>query len=341
MKGANLELFLAKKRVFFVTLFHLEYIRIKQELSILNRCADAIHVLCDAPGDKVLPLSLKTIFRVNWRLLLSRTKSYDLFFISGLPQLIVPFILFKPEKLVVIDFFISLYDTMVLDRKVVSAQSLLAKILKWLDKRAISRADLVIVDTEAHGNYLLNLLKEPVSKMAVLYLEADKETYHDRAIARPENLNNKYVVFFFGAMNPLQGVENILECAKRLSENSEVLFVLVGPYDKIPTFSKYKDLPNVLYAAKWLTQPEIADYIAMSDLCLAGHFNADIQKAKSVIPGKAYIYLAMNKPVILGENPANRECFSEANPNVHFVKMGDPEALKNKILHLYKRSCDE
>ena len=75
-------------------------------------------------------------------------------------------------------------------------------------------------------------------------------------------------------------------------------------------------------------------------MCLAGHFNAGVEKAARVIPGKAYSYLAMERPVIFGDNPANRELFStDANDvhfmkNVHFVKMGDPTALTDKILEL-------
>jgi len=38
--------------------------------------------------------------------------------------------------------------------------------------------------------------------------------------------------------------------------------------------------------------------------------------------------------VIFGDNPANRELFSTDTKNVHFVKMGDPGALADKILEL-------
>lgn len=37
---------------------------------------------------------------------------------------------------------------------------------------------------------------------------------------------------------------------------------------------------------EWLSQQELADEIAGADLCLAGHFNADIDKAKRTIPGR-------------------------------------------------------
>ena len=53
----------------------------------------------------------------------------------------------------------------------------------------------------------------------------------------------------------------------------------------------------------WLMQEDLASHIAFCDLCIAGHFDARIKKAARTIPGKAYIYRAMNKPMILGDTP--------------------------------------
>ena len=209
-----------------------------------------------------------------------------------------------------------------------------------LDRKALTGADHVVVDTREHAVYFSRMFGVDPDKMTVIYLEADKQIYYPRNVDRPGDLRDKFVVFFFGAMNPLQGVEVILESAGILEGHGNIIFIIVGPYEKIRNFELYSKLKNVRFAARWLLQAEIADYIAMSDLCLAGHFNAAVEKAARVIPGKAYSYLAMERPVIFGDNPANRELFStDTNDvhfmkNVHFVKMGDPAALADKILEL-------
>ena len=59
-----------------------------------------------------------------------------------------------------------------------------------------------------------------------------------------------------------------------------------------------------------------------------------IEKAARTIPGKAYIYRAMNKPMILGDTPANHELFS-ADQNTIFVPAGDARFLTNAILHFF------
>ena len=105
---------------------------------------------------------------------------------------------------------------------------------------------------------------------------------------------------------------------------------MIGPLGK-------KETPvasNNIEYIDWLPQDKLAEYIAMANLCLAGHFNGEIDKAKRTIPGKTYIYRAMGKPVVLGDSPANRELFDEAEEGVYFVPMGNPEALAERILEI-------
>ena len=60
-----------------------------------------------------------------------------------------------------------------------------------------------------------------------------------------------------------------------------------------------------------------------------------IEKAKRTIPGKAYIYEAMQKKMILGDGCANRELYHEDERHF-FVEMGNAEALANTVKHVYE-----
>jgi glycosyltransferase involved in cell wall biosynthesis len=321
------------KKVLFVTPSDAEYIRNKQEIAILRKAAKCLDVIAPSNGATVKPTGLTRIFLTNWKVIWRNLKKYDVVFVGGIPQLIIPFISFMlGKKVLVIDFFISIYDTIVFDRQIVSAKNPVARLLKILDRSTLSRADCVVVDTHQHAGYFSRTFGVCIDKMVVIYLEADNDIYHPRSVSRPEDLKGKFIAFFFGAMNPLQGVDVILKAARLLEKYRDIVFVIVGPYEKINNLGRYSRLGNIRFAARWLPQNEVAEYIAMSDVCLAGHFNADIPKASRVIPGKAYSYLAMDKPVILGDNPANRELFSEGTKDVHFVKMGNPEALAEAIL---------
>jgi glycosyltransferase involved in cell wall biosynthesis len=69
-----------------------------------------------------------------------------------------------------------------------------------------------------------------------------------------------------------------------------------------------------------------------ADVCLGGPFS-NIDKAKRVISGKTYQFIAMKKPVIIGDNPANRELF-EHRKNAMIVEMANADALADAILEL-------
>ncbi|MFZ2447663.1 MAG: glycosyltransferase [Syntrophobacteraceae bacterium] len=320
------------KRVLFVTPSDIDYIRNKQEIGILKEAAKHIDIIAPRNTHAVRPTGVGRIVLINLKTLFAGMWKYDVIFMAGLPQLMAPFSRFLfARKILIIDFFISLYDTLVSDRKVLSERNPLSRIVKWLDRHTLSKADCVIVDTRAHAGYFAGMYGVDAAKMAVIYLEADREIYYPRNVPRPEDLRDKFVVFFFGAMNPLQGVEVILDAARLLERHERIVFLIIGPREKVNNLERYSKLRNVRYPARWLPQHEVADYIAMSDVCLAGHFNAAVPKAGRVIPGKAYSYLAMDRPTILGDNPANRELFSEGTRNVLFVRMGDPEALANRI----------
>lgn len=335
MNGEDLLYIIRGKRVLFITPSDVDYIRNKQEIRILQRAAGQLDVVAPTPAGSVEPTGIKRILQINLRVISACVKNYDVIFIGGIPQLLIPLAwMLCGKKTIIIDFFISLYDTLVCDRHVLSGKNPLAWFLKALDRHTLSRADYVVVDTKVHGAYFSHMFGINPDKMAVVYLEADRDIYYQRNMERPPDLRDKFIVFFFGAMNPLQGVEIILDAARLLEEHERVIFIVIGPYEKINGIKRYTGLSNVRFASRWLPQTEVADYIAMSDLCLAGHFSTVIPKASRVIPGKAYSYLAMRKPVILGDNPANRELFSDETENVHFVRMGDPEALASRILHL-------
>ena len=100
------------KRVLFVTTKNLDYIRNAQEISIVERCAAKSRII--GFTDKSYA---KRLVKVYWGLLREKKRDYDVIFIGFAPQLVLPFWRGKFRRyLVVIDFFIFLYDTFAGDR---------------------------------------------------------------------------------------------------------------------------------------------------------------------------------------------------------------------------------
>ena len=199
-----------------------------------------------------------------------------------------------------------------------------------IDERTFSIADKVICDTKAHAEFFVSEFRLDKEKTNVLYLEADKEIYNTKSVTREETLrrilgidvDKSLIVLYFGSVLPLQGADIVYEAMAKLMAVGGYTCIFVGPTKKLRGSHFCKDICHI----DWLKQEDLAGLIEVSDICLAGHFNSDIDKAKRTIPGKAFIYEAMGKTMVLGESPANREFFDESDKHI-FVEMGSASSI--------------
>ena len=147
-------------RILFITTKNVDYLRNVQEIRLLKEKNAEVTVI-GSHSRKYL----NRLFYVYRRLLTVKASDYREVFIGFAPQLVLPFWKKKFRKnTVVIDFFISMYDTLVNDRKVFSEKSVPAKLLRWLDRKTVECADQIIVDTNADGKYFEEEFQNAVSR---------------------------------------------------------------------------------------------------------------------------------------------------------------------------------
>lgn len=311
------------KKVLYVATKNSDYIRVSQEIEIVKELGKNVGII--AFSDKSY---LTRILKVYAKLLITNVKQYDTIMIGFMAQMVIPMFMWKfRKKCVITDFFISIYDTLVFDRKKIKENSLAAKICKWIDRLTIKKSTFLLSDTKTHGQYFAQELGAKVDNIYVCYLKADSHIYYPRVVEKPKEYQDKYIVLYFGSILPVQGVDIVMETVRNMEAINDIHFIIVGPIgEKV----EKANADNVTYI-NWLPQEKLAEYIAFSDLCLAGHFSSTVNKAKRTIPGKAYIYQAMGKKMILGDSPANKELFRE-NGEVLFVTMGCSKELQKKIL---------
>lgn len=344
-----------KKNVVYITVKNRGYIRTSQIKRILEKEAASFEMYTSEkknPLTRALDLR-KRIGKINF-------SGADVIILGFLPQLIwgkLPKeiigvssdgILSKRKCPVIIsDFFLSVYDTVVLDRRLVEDGHLIARFTRWLDKRVIVGSDLVLVDTEANAKFFSELYFVTKRKFETLYLEADQEMYYPE-VSEPKSVieeiqnadaekkpagNADKMVLYFGTGLPLQGTDIVMEAFDLVTSDprGNVKCVFIGKTKGIPKWVliKSKNNPNI-EIIHWLSQRKLAEIIRKADLCIAGHFNLYIDKASRTIPGKAYIYEAMKKSMILGDTEANHEIFNEDSRHF-FVPRGNAEALSECI----------
>ena len=213
------------------------------------------------------------------------------------------------KKPIIFDAFISLYDSIVKDRKMVREGSLLSKLSFMLDKYSCNLADIVILDTQQHINYFIKEFKLPENKFRRVFACADDSVF--RPIKKEKQQNGSFNVLFYGKFTPLHGIEYIIDAAELLKQDNKIKFTVIGKgqvYEEILRKILNKKLDNI-EMIPWVEYAELPEYINRSDVCL-GIFN-DSEKALRVIPNKVFQTLAMGKPVVTADSLAVRELLKD------------------------------
>jgi|SRR2546427_1039100 len=248
----------------------------------------------------------------------------DVFFLA-------PFAKLK-RKPIIFDAFFSLYDTAISDWELAPKNSWLARLCHFVDWSACRLATLVLVDTKAQRNFFCQEFGLAKKKVRWLYMGADEAVfapYPDPPSPPP------FRVLYVGNYVPLHGVPIILQAA-RLLDREEIEFWLIGEnHLEDPVL---KDLlsnsnPERVKFYPWMPPHELRAKIGDADICL-GVFGTSC-KAKRVIPGKAFLALAMGKPLITGDSMAARELLEDGK-NAILCEMGSSRALVDAIVRLQR-----
>jgi glycosyltransferase involved in cell wall biosynthesis len=208
--------------------------------------------------------------------------------------------------LLVIDCFISVYDTVVEDRKLLSPSNPLAMLIRYMEKKAIQRADLVLTDTAANASYLAQLypqerngLANEKSKTLNLCINEALFLRENVTASVPDSTDSNILnVLFVGSFVPLQGVELIIEAATLLEADNRIKFTLLGDGQTADRVQQLiaKNKLEINWQRGWHPIEKIAEAIYAADVCL-GVFGEG-GKASRVLPYKIYMAMAGAKPVI-------------------------------------------
>ena len=265
------------------------------------------------------------------RFVLNNKKDLDLVFIGFLGQPLVPVIKRLTNKPIILDAFLSTYDTMSFDRKKSKPNSPGGRFFYWLDKHSCELADRVLLDTNSNIDYFVETFGLDREKFDRVFVGADDSLFYPREVKREDN---KFGVLYYGTYHPLQGIEYIIKAAKLLESNEDIEFEIVGKgpeHKRLAELAQELNVRNIKFI-DWIRYENLPLEIAKADLCLGGHFS-DIGKARRVIAGKTFQFIAMGKPVIVGDNPANRELFKDRR-NALMCEMANADALAEAILEL-------
>lgn len=248
---------------------------------------------------------------------------FDIFVIYPLARL-------RGQK-IVFDAFISLYDTIVSDRKLVKPSSLLARWLWCIERAALSRANVILVDTDQHGCYFSETFNISSSKFITAPVGAEALFWDARS--RPVvglTIPTPYVLFY-GQLIPLHGIETILR-AVEATKDKEIHWLIIGSGQEEGVLKEFYErfaLTNMIWMP-WVEYENLPNYIRGATISL-GIFGKSA-KAARVIPNKMFQVLAAGGAIITRESPAVAELASECPRSIRLVLPDDPAALAEAVI---------
>lgn len=271
------------------------------------------------------PTGLLKYFRLSWRLL---KRDYDAIIATGHKVFLLSRLL-AFGKPVLFDVFISAYDTLVLDRKLVRDGSLKATYIWYADKWMCQLAEHILTINEAYTDFFAKTYGIPKEKMHAVVVGADEHLF----TPRKTRLHDNFIVEFHGSFIPLHGIEYVIDAARRLKQEKDIVFLIAGKgqmFQAMQERVKKKKLDNVhlLGFVPWET---LVQNVADADVCL-GIF-ATTPKAARCITHKVFEAMAVGKPIITLSSPATRSIFTHGK-DAWLVKPGNGKALAKAILHL-------
>ncbi len=260
-----------------------------------------------------------------------RLPAHDVVIVAYMGQLDVlvlwPFAKYRSVP-IVWDAFLSLYDTVVCDRKIIGSKHPASYILFWLEYFACRVASTIVLDTSTHGQYFADTFKISPDKIEKVFVGAEEEifaacghkaNYHTRRALSP------FTILFYGQFIPLHGVDVVVKAAK-LTMSKDFRWVLIGKGQESGKIDALcgEIKPTNLVRIDWVQYEELLMLINKVDLGLGIFGNTE--KAKRVIPNKVFQLLMAGCPIITGDTPAVRELLAPSSM-VALIPMDDPSAL--------------
>ena len=228
---------------------------------------------------------------------------------------------------VVWDAFLSLWDTMVEDRKMIGRYNPLAWLLhawEWLACRA---ARIVVLDTRAHADYFVARYGLPRERTASVLVGAEPDAFPP--VAGKSDNGDALRVLFFGQFIPLHGIETIVRASRKANGKAIHWTLVGGGQEETRIRGMLGEAAANVDWIPWVDYDELSDRIAQADVCL-GIFG-DTGKAARVIPNKVFQILSAGAPLITRDSPAIRELLTPDMPGVWLVPPADPGALLEAI----------
>ena len=231
---------------------------------------------------------------------------------------------------VVLNALLSLYDAVILDRKVYPRFHWRAAYYWLLDFFAFHAADHVIMDCQAYIDFIGQKFLVNRKKCSRIFLGANEKVISPKLIKE-----DAFVIHYYSSFIPTHGTDVIIRAAKILEPDGiSVVFSGRGQcYGRDVALADELKTINVKFTERLPDSEALNEFINSSWVSL-GLFSS-IDRGRRCISSKVFEALCCGRPVITAYTPAAAELLKDGE-SVLFSKSGDPASLAEAIIRLKK-----
>lgn len=229
-----------------------------------------------------------------------------------------------PDVPIVLDHLVSAAGT-ARDRGLAGAGGPKLRALHWLDRTALRRADVVLIDTEARRASI----PDGISATVVVVPVGATQAWLDRGRAVLERdaaaPDGPLRVVFVGLFTPLHGALTIGAALRDLADDDIAVTMVGTGQDHAACRELAEPNPRVRWI-DWVPSERLPDLVAAHEVSLGIFGTTD--KAAEVVPTKVYQAAAAGCAVLTSDTPPQRAAMGEA---AVYVPAGDPQSLAEAL----------
>jgi len=212
------------------------------------------------------------------------------------------------------------------------------RLSKWLERFLYSKSKFIVTVTNGFKKRIMQNGILP-NKIEVVY-NFSKSSNQNTEKQLPSNIrslfsDNKFIVLYAGLIGLFQGVNVIIDAAKLLREQKELLFLIIGKGTEEPSLkilAEQMNLNNIIWMPP---QPSSLIHILLSKAGCSIIPLKDLPSLRMTIPSKLFDYMGCGCPIILSANGEVRDILKMADAGIS-VEPENPQQLAKAIMYLYE-----
>jgi glycosyltransferase involved in cell wall biosynthesis len=217
---------------------------------------------------------------------------------------------------------------------------IMIKLLEYIERQSYKNADHITVLSEGGIKYVVDRGANP-EKVAHIYngtnLEDIEKYRYRKDFKELEGIENNFLISYAGILSPFQGLDNILDVAKELKDQEDIIFYIVGDGMARADLEKRvinESISNVKIIP-FKPREEYYNIVNSSDISLV---SLDKRMKAPCLPGKLTNLLAMEQPIIgIVSSDIETASFIKNSESGIVIEPGDIDGFKDAILKL---KCD-